>query len=128
MFGVGSISFVVDEKAGQMVRNLCTNMLPASGQPQRNRSERDDINVADTLRTAADALRDRTDLGHAPALAGLLYNRADDMEHNIALWRRSAQDVAALVEQYYGVYLAVARIVVLGPRCGVAGTDAAVGQ
>jgi hypothetical protein len=74
------------------------------------------MNVADTLRAAAHALSDRTDLAHAPALAGLLYNRADDMERNIALWRRSAQDIPALVDQYYGVYLAVAKVVLLGPR------------
>ena len=73
------------------------------------------MNVAETLRAAARALSDRADLTHAPALAGLLYNRADDMERNIALWRRSTQDIPALVEQHYGVYLAVAKVVLLGP-------------
>jgi hypothetical protein len=51
------------------------------------------MNVADTLRAAAHALSDWADLVHAPALAGLLQNRADDMERNIALWRRAGQDV-----------------------------------
>jgi hypothetical protein len=74
------------------------------------------MNVADTLRAAAHVLRDRTDLAHAPALAGLLHNRADDMERNIALWRRCAQDIPTLVEQHYGMYLAVASVVLLGPR------------
>jgi hypothetical protein len=66
------------------------------------------MNVADTLRAAAHALSDRADLVHAPALAGLLRNRADDMEHNIAVWRRAGQDVPVLVEKCYGTYLAVA--------------------
>jgi hypothetical protein len=69
------------------------------------------MNVADTLRAAAQALSDRTDLKHAPALAGLLHNRADDMERNIAVWRCAGQDVPALVEKHYGVYLAVAGVV-----------------
>ena len=73
----------------------------------------------DTLRAAAQALSDRTDLAHAPALAGLLHNRADDMERNIALWRRTGQDVPALVEKYYGVYLTVARAALLDPRHGL---------
>jgi hypothetical protein len=76
------------------------------------------MNVVDTLRAAAEALRDRTDLAHAPALAGLLHNRADDMEHNIALWQRAGQDVPDLVEKYYGVYLTVARAVLLGYGLG----------
>jgi len=33
------------------------------------------------------------------------------MERNIALWRRTEQDVPALVEKHYGVYLTVARTV-----------------
>jgi hypothetical protein len=74
------------------------------------------MDVPDTLRAAAHALSDRTDLAHAPALAGLLHNRADDMERNIAVWRRTGQDVAALIEKYYGVYLTVARAVLLDPR------------
>ncbi|MGH3781301.1 MAG: hypothetical protein ACRDRO_11930 [Pseudonocardiaceae bacterium] len=74
------------------------------------------MNVPDTLRAAAHALSDRTDLAHAPALAGLLHNRADDMERNIAIWRRTGQDVPALVEKYYGVYFTVARAVLLDPR------------
>lgn len=73
------------------------------------------MNVVDTLRAAAQALSDRTDLAHGPALAGLLRNRADDMERNIALWRRTGQDVPAMVDKYYGVYLAVAATVLLNP-------------
>ena len=65
------------------------------------------MNVFDTLRAAAHVLSDRTDRAHARALAGLLHNRADDMEGNIALWRRTGRDVPALVEKYYGVYLTV---------------------
>ena len=74
------------------------------------------MDVADTLRAAAQALSDRPDLAHAPALAGLLQNRADDMERNIAIWRRTGQDVLVLVERYYGVYLDVARTVLFDPR------------
>jgi hypothetical protein len=74
------------------------------------------MNAVDTLRAAARALSDRTDLAHAPAFAGLLHNRADDMERNIALWRRAGQDVPALVDKYYGVYLAVAAAALLDPR------------
>jgi hypothetical protein len=77
------------------------------------------MNVVDTLRAAADALRDRTDLAHASALAGLLHNRADDMERNIVVWQRAGQDVPALVGNYYGVYLSVARAVLLTPRYGL---------
>ena len=73
------------------------------------------MNVPDTLRAAAHALSDRTDRAHAPAMAGLLHNRADDMEHNIAVWRRAGQDVAALVEKYYGVYRIVASAILLDP-------------
>jgi len=73
------------------------------------------MDVADTLRAAAQALSDRPDLAHAPALAGLLQNRADDMERNIAIWRRTGQDVPVLVEMYYGVYLHVARTVLFDP-------------
>ena len=69
------------------------------------------MNVPDMLRAAAHALRDRTELHHGPALAGLLQNRADDMERNIVIWRRTGQDVPALVEKHYGVYLTVARTV-----------------
>ncbi|MBV8997043.1 MAG: hypothetical protein JO287_25855 [Pseudonocardiales bacterium] len=76
------------------------------------------MNGADTLRAAAHALSDRADLIHAPALAGLLQNRADDMEHNIALWRRTGQDVPVLVDKYYGVHLAVAKAVLFDPRYG----------
>lgn len=71
------------------------------------------MNVPDTLIAAAHALSDRTDLAHAPALAGLLQNRADDMESNIAIWQRTGQDVPALVEKHYGVYLSVAKAVLL---------------
>jgi hypothetical protein len=77
------------------------------------------VNVADTLRAAAHALSDRADLVHAPALAGLLQNRADDMECDIALWRRTGQDVPVLVNKYYGVYLAVAKAVLFVPRYGL---------
>ena len=72
----------------------------------------------DVLRAAAHAVGDRTGLAHAPArgLAGLLYNRADDMERNMAVWGCAGQDVAALVDKYYGVYLGVARAVLVDPR------------
>ena len=76
------------------------------------------MNVPDTLRTAAQALSDRPGLAHAPALAGLLQNRADDMERNIAVWQRSGQDVPLLVERHYGVYLDVARAVLFDPHYG----------
>ena len=71
------------------------------------------MNVPDTLRAAAHALSDRTDVAHAPALAGLLQNRADDMERNFAIWQGAGQDVPALVDKYYGEYLTVARAVLL---------------
>ncbi len=74
------------------------------------------MTVFDTLRAAAHALSDRSDRGYAPALAGLLQNRADDMEGNIAIWQRTGQDIPALVEKHYGVYLAVARAVLFDPR------------
>jgi hypothetical protein len=80
------------------------------------------MNVADTLRAAAHALSDRADLAHAPALAGLLRNRADDMERNIALWRRAGRDAPVLVEKYYGVYLAVAQTVLFNPRYDINST------
>lgn len=76
------------------------------------------MNSADTLRAAARALSDRTDLAHAPALAGLLHNRADDMERNIALWRGAQQDIPALVDSHYGAYLTVAKAVLLHRRYG----------
>ena len=69
------------------------------------------MNGPDMLRAAAHALSDRTELDHAPALAGLLHNRADDMERNIVIWRCTGQDVPALVRKHYGVYLTVARTV-----------------
>jgi hypothetical protein len=71
----------------------------------------DGMNGADTLRAAARALSDRTDLAHAPALAGLLHNRADDMERNISLWRHPHQDIHTLVENHYGTYLTVAKAI-----------------
>lgn len=71
------------------------------------------MTVPDTLRAAAHALSDRTDREHATALAGLLQNRADDMERNIAIWRLTGQDVPTLLVKYYGVYLSVARTVLL---------------
>ena len=73
------------------------------------------LKAAETLRAAAYALSDRDDLVHAPALAGLFQNRADDMERNIALWRRAGQNVPILVAKYYGVYLAVAKAVLRSP-------------
>ena len=69
------------------------------------------MDVPGTLRAAAHVLSDRTDLEHATALAGLLQNRADDMERNIAIWRRTGQDVPALIAMHYGVYLTVSRAV-----------------
>ena len=69
------------------------------------------MNVPDMLRAAAHVLRDRAELDHGPALAGLLQNRADDMERNIVIWRCTGQDVPALVRKHYGVYLTVARTV-----------------
>jgi hypothetical protein len=80
------------------------------------------MNVPDTLRAAAHALSDRTDLDHATALAGLLQNRADDMERNIAIWRRTGQDVPALIAKHYGVYLTVAKAVLSDPHYGLTGT------
>ena len=99
-----------------MVKDMRTNVSPTSGQSLRNRDRGGGINLADTLRRAAHALSGRTDVAHAPALAGLLHNRADDMERSIVLWRRSAQNVPALAQQHYGVYLAVAEFVLFGPR------------
>ena len=84
--------------------------LPTSV-PPRSRERGGAMDVPDTLRAAAHALSDRTDLEHATALAGLLQNRADDMESNIAIWRRTGQDVPALIAKYYGVYLTAARTV-----------------
>ena len=69
------------------------------------------MDVPDMLRAAAHVLRDHAELDHGPALAGLLQNRAGDMERNIVIWRRTGQDVPALVEKHYGVYLTVARTV-----------------
>jgi hypothetical protein len=77
-----------------------------------------------TLRAAARALSDRTGSAHGPALAGLLHNRADDMEGNISLWRLTDQDVAGLIDKYYGVYLTVANAVLLDPRYGLDCTEA----
>ena len=77
------------------------------------------MDVVETLRAAAQALNGCPDLVHGPALAGLLQNRADDMERNIALWRGAGQDVSVLVERHYGVYLAVARAVLVPPRYGL---------
>jgi len=74
------------------------------------------MDLADTLRAAAQALGDCPGLAHAAALAGLLHNRADDMDRNITIWQRTGQDVPVLVETYYGVYLDVARAVLLDPR------------
>jgi hypothetical protein len=99
-----------------MVKDMRTNVSPTSGQSLRNRDRGGGINLADTLRRAAHALSGRTDVAHAPALAGLLHNRADDMERNIVLWRRSAQNVHALAQQHYGVYLAIAEVALFGPR------------
>ncbi len=74
------------------------------------------INAPDTLRAAAHTLSGRKDLKHANALAGLLQNRADDMEHNIAIWRCTKRDVPTLIEKHYGIYLTVATAVLLHPR------------
>jgi hypothetical protein len=115
--GAGYRSFVVGQQGrGRMVRDLCTNVLLASGQSRRRRDRDGGMNGADTLRAAAHALNDHADLAHAPALAGLLHNRADDMERNIALWRRCAHDIPTLVQQHYGMYLAVARVILVDPR------------
>lgn len=80
------------------------------------------MNAPDTLRAAAHALNDRTNFKYAPALAGLLQNRADDTERKIVIWQRARQDAPALVEKHYGMYLAVARTVlsVRRPTRGVA--------
>jgi hypothetical protein len=80
------------------------------------------MNVPDTLRAAAHALSDRTDVAHAPALAGLLQNRADDMERKFAIWQGAGQDVPALVDRYYGVYLTVAKAVLRDRSYGSART------
>ena len=74
------------------------------------------MNAVDVLRTAARVVSCGADLTRpsAHALAGLLRNRADDMERNIALWQRTGQDVPALVNKHYGVYLSVAMAVLLG--------------
>lgn len=74
------------------------------------------MNFADMLRAAAQVLRNRTDLEYASALDGLLQNRADDMERNVAIWLRTGQDVTDCIEKYYGVYLTVARAVLCDPR------------
>jgi hypothetical protein len=89
--------------------------LPSEQTPlSRDRSG--GINAPDTLRAAAHMLSGRKDLKHANALAGLLQNRADDMEHNIAIWRCTKQDVPALIEKHYGIYLTAATAVLLHPR------------
>lgn len=74
------------------------------------------MNAVEILRTAARAISCGADCARpgAHALAGLFRNRADDMELNIALWQRAGQDVPALVNQHYGVYLAVAVAVLVG--------------
>ena len=77
------------------------------------------MNFADTLRAAAQALSNRPDLAHAPAQAGLLQNRANDMEDNIVVWKCAGQHVSDLVEKHYGVYLAVARAILFDPRYGI---------
>ncbi|MBV9060937.1 MAG: hypothetical protein JOZ09_17555 [Pseudonocardiales bacterium] len=70
------------------------------------------MNAPDTLRAAAHMLNNRTNPKIAAALARLLQNCADDIERNVVIWQRVGQDVPALVEKYYGVYLAVAKTVV----------------
>ena len=77
------------------------------------------MNVADMLRAAAQALSARPDLVHGPALAGLLQNRADDMERNIVTWEGTGQDVPVLVERHYGVYLTVAKTILFDLRYGL---------
>jgi hypothetical protein len=69
------------------------------------------MNGPETLRAAAHVLSTRHEKERANALAGLLHNRARDMENNIAIWRCTGQDVAALIGKHYGVYLAVARAI-----------------
>jgi len=56
------------------------------------------MNAPDTLRMAAYALNNRTNIKTAPVLAGLLKNRADDAERDIVNWQRAGQDVPALVK------------------------------
>jgi hypothetical protein len=102
-----------------IVKDLYISVPLPSEQSPRSRDRGGGMNGPDTLRAAARALSDRTDLVHAPALAGLLQNRADDMERNIAIWRRAGQDVPALVDKYYGVYLTVALAVSPDPRHGL---------
>lgn len=77
------------------------------------------MNPPDTLRAAAHALSGNHDIEHTHAVAGLLHNRADDMEHNIAIWRCARQDVPALIEKHYGVYLTVARAVLRQSTLGL---------
>lgn len=92
--------------------------LPSEQTPlSRDRSG--GINAPDMLRAAAHTLSGRKDLAHANALAGLLQNRADDMERNIAIWRCAGQDIPALIAKYYGVYLTVARAVLSDPGYGL---------
>ena len=80
------------------------------------------MNVPDTLRAAAHALNSRTDVAHAPALAGLLQHRADDMERNFVIWQGAGQDAPALADKYYGVYLTVAKAVLHDRSYGLDGT------
>jgi hypothetical protein len=102
-----------------IVKDLYISVSLPSEQLPRSRDRGGGMNGPDTLRAAARALSARTDLAHAPALAGLLQNRADDVECNIAFWRGTGQDVPALVDKYYGVYLTVAKAVLLDPRHGL---------
>jgi hypothetical protein len=99
-----------------VVNCVHSSVAPSSEGSPRSRDRGGGVSGPDMLRAAAHAVGDRTDLAHAPALAGLLHNRADDMERNMAFWGCARQDVAALVDKYYGVYLSVARAVLVDPR------------
>lgn len=117
-FYFGTVSIVIGQHwpaSDPIVKDLHTSVPPPSEQSPRSRGRGGGMNVPDTLRAAAYALSDRTGLERATALAGLLQNRADDMERNIAIWRRTRQDVPALIAKYYGVYLTVARAVLSDP-------------
>jgi hypothetical protein len=91
-------------------------MPPPSEQTPLSQDRGGGIDPPGTLRAAAHTLSGHKDLEHANALAGLLQNRADDMEHNIAIWRCTKQDVPALIEKHYGIYLTIATAVLLRPR------------
>ena len=74
------------------------------------------MNPPDTLRAAAHALIGNHDVEHTNAVAGLLHNRAEDMEHNIAIWRCAGQDVPALIEKHYGCTSLLPELCSANPR------------